>query len=263
MCLIAFAWQAHDDYPLIVAGNRDEFFARPTASADWWPDGRVLGGRDLRAGGTWMGVSRDGRFAALTNHRDPSSQRPDAPSRGRLVGDFLAGEAALENIAREAGRFNGFNLLAARWRSDTLPPAMWIVSNAGSPGPKPVAPGVHGLSNARLDTHWPKVDYAIAATHDAMRAAATPDALVERLFTILDDRTIAADADLPETGVPLETERALSAVFIRMQGYGTRASTVLLVDREGHATFVERRREPDALPDERRFAFKTHVSVVG
>lgn len=257
MCLIAFAWQAHDDYPLIVASNRDEFFARPTAPADWWPDDRMLAGRDLRAGGTWMGAARNGRFAALTNHRDPSAQRADAPSRGELVGDFLLDGAspssALARIATTAGRYNGFNLLAAQWNANGA--GLWIVSSPGDAAPVAIVPGVHGLSNAHLDTPWPKVEQAVDAMRRAIAAPMALDTLTNRLFRMLDDRSVAVDERLPHTGIPRETERALSAAFIRMPDYGTRASTVLVVDRNGRATFVERRCEPEMPVEERRFAF--------
>ena len=258
MCLIAFAWQAHPEYPLIVAANRDEFFARPTAQADWWPDGRIVAGRDLRGGGTWMGVSRGGRFAALTNYRDPAAFRPEAPSRGELVGRFLSandGDGALASIARDAARYNGFNLLAARWDQGM---SMAIVS-PGAAGPAPIAAGIHGLSNAHLDTAWPKVDAVVAGLTDAVDEAFTSDALTDRLFTMMSDRRIASDDRLPATGIPLDFERALSAPFIRVPGYGTRSSAVLLVDRSGTVTFVERRCEPDEPVGERRFSFATEA----
>lgn len=255
MCLIAFAWRAHPDVALVVAGNRDEFFARPTVAAHWWPEAPMLAGRDLKAGGTWMGVARNGRFAALTNYRDPPNQRPDAPSRGALVGDFLTRDeaplAALERIAADAHRFNGFNLLAARWSGDEA--GLWVVASPDASRVTTVEAGVHALSNARLDSAWPKVDYAVDRTSAALSAAVDTEGLIADLFTMLDDRTIAADERLPDTGIPRETERALSAPFIRMPGYGTRASTVLVVDRDGRATFVERTCEPGERVDERRF----------
>ncbi len=256
MCLIAFAWQADADYPLVVAGNRDEFFARPTAAARWSGDGRILSGRDLQGGGTWMGVSRDGRFAALTNHRDPTTIRPDAPSRGELVDRMLRAhypEAELDAIARDRARFNGFNLIAAQWHPR---PAMVCVSHPGENDLRPIAPGVHGLSNARLDTAWPKVDGIKAVLGDALRSRHDRDTLIEHLFAALSDERIADDDELPHTGVPRDVERALSAAFIRLPGYGTRSSTVFVVDRDGEATFVERRCEPDAPLDERRFGFR-------
>ncbi len=247
MCLIAFAWQADDRYPFVVAANRDEFHARASTAAAWSDDGSRLSGRDLRGGGTWMGVTRDGRFAALTNHRDPRAVRPDAPSRGALPDRLLAPEVdperTMAGIAAEAGRYNGFNLLAAHWAG--AGPRMWIVSSPGAAVVTPVAAGIHALSNARLDTPWPKVERAKAALVAALADAPAGDALVDRLFALLADETTAPDDRLPATGVATDVERALSAAFIRMPGYGTRASTVFVVDRDGRATFVERRCEPD------------------
>jgi len=260
VCLIAFAWQAHERYPLVVAANRDEFFARPSAAARWSDDEQRLSGIDLRGGGTWMGVSRSGRFAALTNHRAPGSMRSDAPSRGRLCIDVLTNvcsiEETLHEIAGEATNYNGFNLLAACWDA-AGPSSLWTVASPGSTAVTAIAPGVHGLSNARVDTSWPKVDRAKAGLNAAIEAGLASDALVEHLFRLLADDTIADDASLPSTGLSLDAERALSAAFIRMPGYGTRSSTVLLVDRSGHATFVERRCEPDVPVEESRYAFDT------
>lgn len=266
MCLIAFAWQAHAEYPLIVAANRDEFFARPTASAAWWEDGQRLAGRDLRAGGTWMGVSRSGRFAALTNYRDPSSQRGDAPSRGALVAEVLEEKCsmheALERVGATAARYNGFNLLAAQWHPDAARAAMWIVSNRGDARPQPVLPGIHALSNAALDTPWPKVERATRAMKDAIQAAmqsgreSDRDRLCARLLALLADRDLARDEDLPYTGIAADVERALSAAFIHLPGYGTRSSTLFLVDRGGNAQFIERRCEPGVPVEEHRYDFR-------
>ena len=260
MCLIAFAWQAHAEYPLIVAANRDEFFARPTASAGWWDDGERLAGRDLRAGGTWMGVSRSGRFAALTNYRDPASQRSDAPSRGELVSSVLGNEGslrdALERMGRDASRYNGFNLLAAQWHAEASRAAIWILSSRADARPQAIEAGVHALSNAALDTPWPKVERATRAMRAAMHSAADRDELCAQLFALLADQDTARDDDLPQTGVALDVERALSAAFIRMPGYGTRSSTLLLVDREGDALFIERRSEPESPVEKHRFDFR-------
>ncbi len=259
MCLIVFALHAHAEYPLMVAANRDEFFARPTDSADWWDDGRSLAGRDLRAGGTWMGVSRGGRFAALTNYRDPSSQRTDAPSRGALVSQVLRDASslpdAIERIGREASRYNGFNLLAAQWHADASRVAMWILTSQGDARPQAIDVGIHALSNAALDTPWPKVERAQRAMQAAIQSASDRDDLCTKLFALLGDQKIAGDDTLPHTGVALDVERALSAAFIRMPSYGTRSSTLLLVDRNGDALFIERRCEPESAIEERRFDF--------
>ena len=270
MCLIALAWRAHAAWPLVVAANRDEFFARPTASADWSDDGRRLSGCDLRGGGTWMGVTRDGRFAALTNYRDPAALRVEAPSRGALVDRFLDAddaEAALRALARDRGRYNGFNLITVRWAASPAGAGAAILSQPGPAGVVTVAPGLHGLSNAFLDTPWPKALAAVDGLRVALdrvdehadaedRQRGEP-ALIDALFGLLADRAVAADDALPDTGVPLEIERALSAAFIRRPDYGTRSSTVFLVDLAGRATFVERRFEPDAPVAERRFTFAT------
>lgn len=241
MCLVVFAVDAHARYPLVLGANRDEFHARPTASAGWWEEEpSVLAGRDLQGGGTWMGIRTDGRWAALTNHRDPARERAGAPSRGALVKDFLLGPAdPLEYggaIAPEAGRYNGFNLLAG-----TLSEVYWLSNRAARAAPTRVAPGIHGLSNHLLDTPWPKVERARRALADLL---VEPDLAPDRLLTLLLDRTRAADSDLPRTGVATELERALSPMFISTEGYGTRSSTALLVDREGRARFIERSYAP-------------------
>lgn len=251
MCLILAAWQAHPDYPLVVAANRDEFFARPTAPAKFWeeaPD--VLAGRDLEAGGTWLGVTRRGRFAALTNFRDPVRNKPGAPSRGGLVSGFLGGTQSAEDYLRElesvAGRYNGFNLMFGDREG------LWCFSNCGE-GERKLAPGVYGLSNHLLDTPWPKVARGKSALADAL------EALPEEgpLFALLRDDRIAPDDALPRTGVSLEWERLLSASFVRSPAYGTRSSTVVLLDRTGKLRFTEQTFLPDAVPGEQvEFSFQ-------
>jgi len=237
MCLILVAWRSHPHYPLVVAANRDEFFARRTASADFWVDHpQVLAGRDLDGGGTWMGITRTGRFAALTNYRDPSSQRQDAPSRGALVADFLRGndgiDAYLARILPRASAYNGFNLLLgdAIGKNRRL---AWYSNVAGQP--TDLAPGVYGVSNHLLDSPWPKVGAGKTALAGAL--GALPDA--EPLFELLRDDGVHPDAALPRTGVSLEWERLLSSAFVRAPGYGTRSSTVLTVDADGRANFDE------------------------
>ncbi len=242
MCLIALALDADPAYRLVVAANRDEFYARPTAPAAWWEDApQVLAGRDLREGGTWMGVTRDGRFAAITNYRDPGfAQLAGAPSRGALVADFLRGSADAEAYARDvaarAAEYNGFNLLVGD--DDGL----FYLSNR-APGVRRLEPGVYGLSNALLDTPWPKVLRARAAVADAL-ARAEGDEWDSSLWEMLADRVIAADDALPDTGVGAERERLLSPPFIRTDVYGTRASTVLTIARDGEVRFVERSAAP-------------------
>lgn len=252
MCLILVAWRVREDFPLIVAANRDEFHDRPTAPADFWEERPgLLAGRDLKAGGTWLGVTRRGRWAALTNYRDPSAFRPAAPSRGRLVLDYLAGRATppgyLRRIAAAADGYNGFNLLAGDRRS-----LCWF-SNRGGGGV--LAPGLYGLSNGLLDAPWPKV--ARGKEGLAALLVQPPAPSPEALLALLADRSLPPDGELPVTGVGLERERVLAPLFIAAPGYGTRSSTVLMVDRSGGVTFVERLF--DSRPDPwmtARFAFR-------
>ncbi|SBT04068.1 Transport and Golgi organization protein 2 homolog [Candidatus Accumulibacter aalborgensis] len=235
MCLIVLAWQAHPDYPLVVAANRDEFFSRPAAPATFWPEApQVLAGRDLEAGGTWLGVSRGQRFAALTNYRDGSKQLVDARSRGALVADFLTGntrsDAYLAQVAAASAAYNGFNLFVGDGES------LAYYSNRGDDPPRRLMPGVYGLSNHLLDTQWPKLASAKAAFAEALTTlpAQAP------FFELLADQEIVPDSHLPETGVPLEWERILSAVFVRSENYGTRAATLLTRHRNGQTCLVER-----------------------
>lgn len=233
MCLILVAWQAHPDYPLVVAANRDEFFARPAAPAGWWADRpEILAGRDLEAGGTWLGANRRGAFAGLTNFRDPASQRTGTPSRGALVADALGDgqpvAARLAWLARHGRDYNGFNLIF----SDGEDLAVFeSVSGRG----QILGPGVHGLSNHLLDTPWPKVQAAKSRLHAALDSLpkATP------LLDLLRDDRPAPDADLPRTGVSLEWERLLSSAFIRAPGYGTRCSTLILGSADGRYRLEE------------------------
>lgn len=252
MCLILLAWRCHGQFPLVVAANRDEFFRRPTAAAGFWPDGpEVLGGRDLQAGGSWMGITRQGRFAALTNFRAPESHRDTARSRGRLVEDFLRTRQSvpdyLASIAPEAHEYNGFNLLVAE--GETL---AWY-SNVGG-APRYLEPGIYGVSNHLLDTPWPKVAAAKSALADAL--AALPDD--GALFRLLRDDKVYPDDALPRTGVSLDWERLLSAAFVRSPGYGTRSSTVLMSAIDGMTVFDEQTWREDGSPGSRvRYRYST------
>ncbi len=240
MCLALLALDAHSLYSVVIAANRDECHARPTAPAAWWDEG-WLAGRDLRAGGTWLGVTREGRFALLTNVRDLARNDPAAPSRGSLVPAVLADasgiERSLDNLRDASASHNGFNLLAG-----TPEAAAWMSNR--SPAVQALGPGTYGLSNALLDSPWPKLVRSKAALVDWLtRGEADP----EPLFTALADRAFAADTELPSTGVTLEWERRLSAPFIVSDTYGTRSSTVLTIDRDGDASFVERSFDPGGL----------------
>jgi uncharacterized protein with NRDE domain len=228
MCLIALAYKVHPLYPLIVVANRDEFRQRPAAPAAWWADRpEIFAGRDLQAGGTWMGLTLSKRFAAITNHRDLSRPQVQGPSRGRLVVQAL--EQGIDPGA--TGGYAGFNLIhgpidALRYHNNVQPADM------------PLRPGFHGLSNAFLDTPWPKVRRAVQALEDRIDPRSAPD--VEALFALLNDAEPAPDNALPRTGLPLEMERLVSSVMINGADYGTRCSTVVLVDAAGHVHFSER-----------------------
>lgn len=232
MCLIVFAWRPGHALPLVVAANRDEFYARPTQALAAWEDAPgVHAGRDLEAGGSWLGVGRDGRFAALTNIRDPG-QAPGPRSRGELVAAYLQGElgvqAYLDQVASRSSQYSGFNLLVGDGRQ-----LGYLHAREGRP--RLLAAGVYGLSNAGLDTPWPKLLKARAGLE---RVLETPEP--EQLLALLADPAPAADSELPDTGVGLATERLLSSVFIASQTYGTRASTVLVVNKDGRRRMIER-----------------------
>ncbi|HRW12415.1 MAG TPA: NRDE family protein [Syntrophomonas sp.] len=235
MCLIIFAYDCHPKYRLVVAANRDEFYQRPTQPAAFWPEHEgLLAGRDVKEGGTWMGVTTGGRFATLTNYRDPASFNPSARSRGHLVYNYLAGEAKpLEYIASmisQADLFNGFNLLLGDQES------LYCYSNRDHVLRK-VESGIHGLSNSVLDDPWPKL---AKGKHTLAGIMADKVLDVERLFTMMADREQPSDEMLPQTGVSLEMERVLAPAFVISPQYGTRTTTVLLIDRAGQVQFRER-----------------------
>lgn len=254
MCLIVFDWRPDAlDGPLFtLAANRDEFFRRTAEPISWWHDApTVLAGRDLVGGGTWLGMSRDGRFAALTNYRAPHEMRADAPTRGTLVSDWLTGSAQsaadgkgnskgqhetplgyLQHVAQTGEIYNGFNLLVGDWTRRELG---WYC-NRSNIAPTLLAPGTHGISNAVLDTAWPKLvkkrsELATMLTRDAMPP-------LERLIDLMRDPRLARDDELPSTGIPLERERALSAAFIETPEYGTRGTTAVRVVAHGEVISV-------------------------
>lgn len=242
MCLVVFALHRHPGYPLIFAGNRDEFHERPTEAMHWWASPRVLAGRDRTAGGTWLGVTREGRFATVTNYRDPDEQRPDAVSRGQLVLDALAAEdmRRLGDTLEAAGhRYNGFNLI---WGDPT---GLYYYSNQDGRA-QAVSPGVHGLSNGLLNTPWPKV-LRVRQGLDRLLSAEAP-VTSDALLGMLADPRPAEEASLPDTGVPREWERLLSSPFIVSPAYGTRASTVVLMAADGTISVRERTFDTDGRP---------------
>jgi uncharacterized protein with NRDE domain len=233
MCLAVLAFDAHPAYRIVIAANRDEYHARPALPAQWWPEG-WLAGRDLAGGGTWLGITRNGRWALLTNVREAGRKDTRAPTRGALVTAVLDSAepplAALAAVAARGADYNGFNLLAGEGNE-----AGWYSNRAGTP--TRLAAGTYGISNAALDTPWPKVR---AAKARVARWCAEQREDAEALFAALGARELAADHELPATGVSLQWERRLSARFIVSEEYGTRCSTVILVGRDGAAVFEER-----------------------
>jgi uncharacterized protein with NRDE domain len=236
MCLILLAHRIHPSYPLILAANRDEYYHRPTAPASFWEtEPQILAGKDLQSGGTWLGISRNGRIAALSNYRDPSRLLDSAPSRGGLVTEFLLGDLPparyLEKLRQRSRDYNGFNIIFGDRKN------LYAYSNRGEVPPL-LQPGIHGLSNHLLDTPWPKVTQGKKALADILLKGGEPS--VEDIFSLLADRSLPADCLLPDTGVGLDTERLLAPLFISGPVYGTRSSSILLIDQDAGVTFIER-----------------------
>lgn len=237
MCLVVLRWDPQGPFPLVVVANRDELHARPTAAAGRWEDApEVLAGRDLEAGGTWLGVAETGRFAALTNYREGLGAPRGARSRGELVAGFLRGRAAPAPYARGLGdldAYAGFTLLLCDGRE------LVALSNRDGGEPEPLAPGVYGLSNHLLESPWPKVERTKARLAELLDAPDPPDP--EALLALLADRAGAPDEHLPDTGVGLELERFLAPVFLVGPVYGTRCSSAVVWSQSGELSFAERR----------------------
>jgi len=236
MCLLLIALEQHPEYKFILAANRDEYYDRPTEPARFW-EGKsdLLAGRDLKAGGTWLGITRTGRLAAITNYRDPARTMEHAPSRGNLVLHFLEKKVPatqyLENIRQGGHRYNGFNLVLG-----SIDELFWY-SNMGD-RIRRLSKGIYGLSNHLLDTPWPKVEKAKKGLRQII--SSEKNIQPEAFFELLSDQTIPSDENLPDTGVGLKWERILSPIFISSPVYGTRSSTVILVDRQDQVLFTER-----------------------
>lgn len=266
MCIAVFSWQSHPDYPLIVASNRDEFYTRKTRAAAWWGQTvSLLAGRDEEAGGTWLGINRNGRFALVTNVRAPTERNPYAPTRGALVVSALQAEGDpgvwLDSISTRAKAFNGFNLLvgdalAARTGRPVTPRLHYYSNRIDEPA-RVLSPGIYGLSNAYLDTPWPKVTRAVSRFACRIAQRVEPN----DLFELLADRQVARDHELPSTGVPQDWERVLSAIQIRANGYGTRTSTVVTVRNDGLVTFIERSFDPEQPQQYRDRSFEFMVAA--
>ncbi len=232
MCLILFAYRQHPDYPLVVIANRDEYYARPTRAAHWWDKQSVFAGRDLEAGGTWLGVNRGGGFAAVTNVREPGGMKPGKLSRGELPADYLAGSLSaldyLGQLQSHDREYAGFNLLLGNVDG------LWFYSNRDH-GIRRVEAGVYGVSNGTFDEPWPK----LRSGRDELAALLERDFDNGDLLEILTDHQVAQDHELPDTGVGLDFERLLSSRFIRSPGYGTRACSVLTFDAQRRISFTE------------------------
>lgn len=247
MCLLVLGWQAHPRYRLVVAANRDEYHERPAAPLGKWPAPHdILAGRDLRAGGTWLGVDRRRRFGVVTNFRELQRPRPQARSRGELIPRYLTEPGPVEDfLARlqsEAQAYSAFNLLLADGAD-----GLWFVSNRSEPFARRLQPGVYGLSNHTLDAPWPKLERVRGRFEAWLRDPSDPPA--SALFAMLDDRTrVDQDAALPHTGLSPEWERILSSPFVLHPEYGTRCSTVLLIEASGSLYLAERRFDPEGRP---------------
>ena len=248
MCLAIVAIDALPDWPLVIVANRDEFHAREASAAAPWHDAsEVVAGRDLQAGGTWLGVTKQGRIALLTNYREPGLKNPQAPSRGRLVEHYLRGDMSAADYAQAIGAYaqehNGFNLLLADEAG------VWYASNRSQDSGARLPPGIVGLSNALLDTPWPKLVRSREAVRQHLGAQQAPD--VDTLINIFQDRVPPPDRELPETGLGVERERRLASPFILDPQYGTRCTSVILRHAQGHTLFYEQSYAPEGTPSGR------------
>ncbi|MBC2713798.1 MAG: NRDE family protein [Desulfobacteraceae bacterium] len=259
MCLIAIATQNHPLYPLIIAANRDEFYHRPTAPLSFWEDQpNILAGRDLQQNGTWLGITKTGRIAAITNFREPAAMDPHAPSRGLLVSNFLASdhhpEDYLQAIKNSGKTYNGFNLVVGDMHQ------LWWYSNKKNDIVK-IKPGIHVISNHLMDTPWPKTQKIKSGIQDICNRNNAIDP--EDIFQVLADKNRPPDDKLPDTGVGLEWERILSSVFVFSDIYGTRSSAVILAEPSGQMTFAERTFKPQknapTIEETREFNIKVPV----
>jgi len=234
MCLIYLAWKHHPHYKLILAGNRDEFYERPTREAGFWKDNpNLLSGKDLKGGGTWLGVTKDGKFSAITNYRDPRNIKKNAPTRGHLITNYLSVEESPKNyfmnIRDRLDHYNGFNLLLGSVD------ALYYFNNIKKKLTS-LDKGIYGLSNAFLNSPWPKVTDGLNDFQSIISGTFNDD----HLFDLLTDTRLSTDERLPNTGIPFELEKKLSARFIRTELYGTCCSTVLTIDQHDNVSFTER-----------------------
>ncbi len=234
MCLIVLSYNNHSEYKLIFAANRDEFYERPSSPVHFWKNEPVLAGKDLKESGTWCGITKNGRFAAITNYRNIKSIKKDAVSRGKIVSDFLTGTSSPElyskGLADSANLYNGYSLIFGD-QSD-----LYFFSNQNKKLLK-IESGIHGLSNHLLDTPWFNVK---RGTELLKQAIEKEDNLTERLFTLLSDKIISPDDELPDTGLDKDIEKKISSIFVETSDYGTRSSTIILIDQNNQVTFIEK-----------------------
>lgn len=235
MCLIVFAFNHHPEYPFILAGNRDEFYAREAQEAHFWDtEPEILAGKDLRAGGTWLGISKRGEFGAITNYRDFKNPKEGPRSRGEIIPNILTQDGSvkknLHRLIQKSHDYSGFNLLSGTCEK------LYYANNING-DIETVEPGIHGLSNAFLDTPWPKVENARSEFKAALNSASLDKASI---FEFLRNSETYPQASLPETGLSPEMEKAVSPIFIETDGYGTRCSTLLTIDTSGRVNFIEK-----------------------
>ncbi len=255
MCLIAFSYKQHPQYPLIFAANRDEHYERPSRAAQFWNgNANILAGKDLKAGGTWMGINKQGEFSAITNYRDPYIEKENPPSRGKLVLDFLqtdkSAQGYLPELQSRAEQYMGFNLLAGSldqlgYYSNQQDNIHYLDS------------GLYGLSNHLLETPWPKVRLAKSKLQSLVNGNSISP---EPLFNLLADDREAPAEELPDTGIPKDVEKKVSPIFIKSDGYGTRCSTVLLIDDHEEVTFAERRFKAGSMEIEEENRYKFSIT---
>jgi uncharacterized protein with NRDE domain len=254
MCLIVFSYNTVPGYRLILAGNRDEFYGRPTRNADFWEQHpSILAGKDLIAGGTWLGANKNGRISFLTNYRKMSSHNPDAQSRGHLVKEYLtSNDSAYSflNKLNSANRYNGFNLFTVDQESFYHFSNINLQINS-------ISPGIHGISNSLLNTPWPKVENA---KNEFQALIENGNLDEEDLFELLINKETYPYDQLPETGLDPELEKAVSAIFIQTENYGTRCSTLLFVRDNGDIRFVERVYQPGTTRTDQENRFELNVN---
>ena len=259
MCLILFLYNKHPGYRLILAANRDEFYDRPTTPMAFWDDAPdVLAGRDLKGSGTWLGITKNGRIAAITNFREPDRFKPDAPSRGLLISNYLTGTETpkiyLKHIKPTGHRYNGFNLILGDESG------LYYYSNKADKI-KELKPGLYGLSNHLLDTPWPKVENGKAGLKKLLTGKNQID--TEDIFSLLADRAFAPDDRLPDTGIGVKWERILSPMFITSDTYGTRSSSIILIDKNRKASFTERSFTPEKLGSIKQKTRRFNLKLAG